>query len=228
MQKRKDYFLPVSILIAAVLISGSLIYTAGNDGGNSVAPEEGNGALDNIIPVGSDDYILGDPNAEIFIVEYSDFECPFCKSFHITLQRIMDEYGQSGEVAWVYRHFPVHQKAGIEAQGAECAGKLGGNEGFWNYVNTLFERTELNDQTDLSILPEIAGEIGLNVSEFEACLESGEFDSKIIAQAQNAVATGGEGTPWSIVVTRDGDMYPVNGAQPYPAMKQLIDGILSE
>src|SRR6185436_7093141 len=80
-------------------------------------------------PVTEKDHILGNPNAEVIMVEYSDLECPFCKEFHSTLRRVMNEYGKDGKVAWVYRHFPIdslHPKARKEAEATECAAELGG------------------------------------------------------------------------------------------------------
>jgi len=223
---KKNYLLPISILIAAVLISVSLLYNAGDNGSGTSATGEKESPLNNIIPIESVDHVRGNPDADIVIFEYSDFECTFCKSFHTTMQRVIDEYGASGEVAWVYRHFPVHQKAPTEALATECAASLGGNDAFWNYADMLFERTELNDQTDLSILPEIAGEIGLDVSEFQACLDSAEFNDKIIRDARNAVDTGGGGTPWNVVLTKDGEVTSINGAQPYPVVQSLIESLL--
>ena len=78
------------------------------------------------------------------------------------------------------------------------------------------------------MLPQIAREIGINESQFAACLESGKYDERIQNDLDNAVATGGNGTPWSIVVTASGKKYPLSGAQPYEAVKQLIELALSE
>src|SRR3989344_5485116 len=100
----------------------------------------------------------------IAIVEYSDLECPFCKTFQKTLHQIMDEYGESGKVAWVYRHFPLaqlHTKAAKEAEATECAAELGGNAAFWKYADRLFEVTPSNNNLELSQLPVIAAEVGL-------------------------------------------------------------------
>ena len=107
----------------------------------------------NVAPVGQDDYIFGNPEAEIKIVEFSDLECPFCKSFHVTLHQVVQEY--DGKVAWIYRHFPIdsrHPKADAEAVAVECAGKLGGNEMFWKYIDKLFEVTPSNNGFDLKFL----------------------------------------------------------------------------
>jgi protein-disulfide isomerase len=94
-----------------------------------------------ILALKADDHVLGDPNANIVIIEYSDLECPFCQRFHDSMLQVMDEYGKKGEVAWVYRHFPldnIHPNARKQAEGAECATELGGNDGFWKLVDGIF------------------------------------------------------------------------------------------
>ena len=122
-------------------------------------------------PVNVKDHILGRADAQVKIVEFSDLECPFCKRVHPTLKRIMEEYGESGKVAWIYRHFPLdtlHKKARKEAQATECANELGGNKAFWAYTDKLFEITPSNDRLDLSLLPKIAEDIGVDRAAFEA------------------------------------------------------------
>jgi protein-disulfide isomerase len=177
-------------------------------------------------PITSKDHIRGNPDAPVKIVEYSDTECPFCKRFHPTMQQVMDEYGGSGQVAWVYRHFPLdslHKKARKEAEATECAAEQGGNDKFWSYLDRLMEVTPANDGLDPAELPKIAQYVGLDVTKFNECLSSGRFADKVEEDTQNAMATGGNGTPWSIVVGKDGKKYPLSGAQPYASIKQLID-----
>ncbi len=186
-------------------------------------------------PVDGEDHILGNPDAPVKLVEFSDFECPFCKRFHRTMKRLMDEYGKDGKVAWVYRHFPLdslHSKARKEAQAAECANELGGNEAFWAYADRLFEVTPSNDRLDLALLPRIAQKIGLDRAKFEACLEGdargGKYAAHIEADVQDATASGGTGTPFSLVIAPNGKIFPINGAQPYAAVKSIIDLALKE
>ncbi len=186
-------------------------------------------------PVNGQDHILGDPGAPVKLVEFSDFECPFCKRAHPTLKRIMAEYGESGKVAWVYRHFPLdalHKKARKEAQASECANELGGNDAFWAYTDRLYEITPSNDRLDLSLLPKIAEEIGLDRDTFEACLagdaRGGKYADHIEADVQDAVASGGTGTPYIVVIAPNGEAFPINGAQPYSAVKSIIELALNE
>ena len=103
-------------------------------------------------PVSKDsDHIRGNPAAPVTLVEYSDFECPFCKRFHTTAKRLVDESG--GRVKWVYRHFPLDElhpvKARQEAVASECAAELGGNDAFWKFADRLYELTPSNNKTDI-------------------------------------------------------------------------------
>src|SRR5690349_16280049 len=93
----------------------------------------------------SRDHIYGNPDAPISLVEYSDFECPFCKRFHSTAKEIIDAYG--GKVNWVYRHFPLSMHnpgAEKQAEASECVAQLGGNDAFWKYANAIYARTQSN------------------------------------------------------------------------------------
>ncbi len=96
----------------------------------------------NLQPVTTADHIRGNPNALIKIVEFADLQCPFCQFFHDTMQQVMAEYGTKGQVAWVYRHFPltsIHRYALPWAEESECANQIGGPEKFWSYIDTRFK-----------------------------------------------------------------------------------------
>ncbi|OGA50978.1 MAG: hypothetical protein A3G24_02300 [Betaproteobacteria bacterium RIFCSPLOWO2_12_FULL_62_13] len=177
------------------------------------------------------DHIRGNPGAPVTLIEYSDFECPFCKRFHSTMKKLVEE--SSGQLRWVYRHFPIDQlhpvKARKEAAASECAAELGGNDAFWKFADRFFELTPSNNRTDIdTVLPQIAREIGLNEAKFASCLASGRHDRHIEEDNQDAMASGGRGTPWSIIVSKNGKAYALSGAQPYAAVKQLVDLALQE
>jgi protein-disulfide isomerase len=172
------------------------------------------------------DHIRGNPDATVTLVEYSDFECPFCKRFHPTVKRLVAE--SNGQLRWVYRHFPLDElhpaKARKEAVASECAAELGGNDAFWKFADRFYELTPSNNKTDVdTVLPQIAREIGLDKVRFASCLASTRHDRRVAEDVQDAVATGGRGTPWSIIVSKSGKTYPLSGAQPYAAVRQLVD-----
>jgi len=237
--KTSKLLIPLSIIIAGILIAGAVFFERGsttNTASNkqpTQAEQPQTESIENINPITEEDHILGDPNAPIKIIEYSDFECPFCKRFHDTMNQVMNEYGQSGQVAWVYRQFPLDSlhpvKARLEAVISECVAEIGGNNAFWQFADRLFELTSSNNQTNVdTVLPQIIGELGISQSAIDECVASGKYDSHVQNDIDNAVATGGRGTPWSIIVTKKGNTYPINGAQPYNSVKQLIDLALRE
>ena len=239
MHEQHNLSIPVSILIAGTLIAG-VVFLGTKGGDNPTAASvsqsqvdaERKDDLEKMRAVSKDDHIRGNPDAQVLIVEYSDMECPFCKSFHPTIKKVMEEYGKDGKVAWVYRHFPldsIHSKARPEAIASECANELGGNEAFWKFTDRLFELTPSNNRTDVeTVIPQIAHEIGLDETKFNSCLTSGKYDKHIQDDLDNAIATGGNGTPWSIIVAKNGKKYPLSGAQPYETVKQLIELALQE
>src|SRR3990167_2792024 len=228
-KSKTDYLLPISIIIAALLISGSWIYSAGLKNIDSVSDvkiADKTAQLEDF----SQDHIRGNIDAPVKIVEFSDMECPFCKKFHQTMLQVMEEYGNNGQVAWIYRHFPIEQlpsKAKKSAEASECAGELGGNNAFWKYLDKYFEITPSNNQIDLAELPKIAESIGLNKTQFENCLNSGKYSEKIEAQIQDAENSGARGTPYSIVIDKNGKKYTINGAYPYEDVRQMIESALS-
>ncbi|HBB56987.1 TPA: disulfide bond formation protein DsbA [Patescibacteria group bacterium] len=234
-ENKKNLSVPTAIIIAAIIIAGAIFMTR-----SKAAPSAANlpkekkaDPLESLSPITNNDHILGNPNASIKIVEYSDFECPFCKSFHFTMKKIIDEYGKSGEVAWVYRHFPLDSlhpvKARKEAIATECAVELGGKEAFWEFADKFFEVTPSNNRTDIDIvLPKIATDMGLDKTKFNECLESGRYDKHIQDEVDNAIATGGRGTPWSILIAPNGKKFPINGALPYSSVEELVKLALEE
>ena len=170
-----------------------------------------------------EDHVKGNRKAKVSVVEFSDTECPFCKRFHPTMQRLIEEYPD--DVNWVYRHFPLdslHQKARREAEATECAGD---QDKFWEYIDRLFEVTPSNDGLLDSQLPQIAGDVGLNVDKFQKCLDSGKFTDHVANDLADAQAAGGNGTPYSVVVVGD-QKIPVSGAVPYEQLKTIIDSAL--
>lgn len=232
---QNSLLIPIAIIIAGALVAGAVMFSPNNNHmaatGTTTQPgatePEPGGDLEAMRPVDDTDYIKGDPDAPIKIVEYSDFECPFCQRHHNTLNDMVDEYVATGQVAWVYRHFPIEQLHPVKAQAAavaaECVGELGGNDAFWQFTDSYFERSPSNNQTNIEVLiPAIVNEIGINQVAFEECYTSDRHDATIAADVDNAVATGGRGTPWSILVAADGTKYPINGAQPRSAIEQLI------
>lgn len=232
-QRRSIWTIPISIIIAGALI-GAGIYLSKTASTSSQIQDSVSGTRTigdiNINPVTASDHIFGNPNAEVMIVEFSDTECPFCKDFHKTLQRVMEVYGKDGKVAWVYRHFPIdqlHKRAKKEAVATECANEIGGPAKFWTYINTIFSRTNSNDTFDPAELPQIAKELGIDQKQFNTCLNSTKYDSLILQQSQDALRSGAKGTPFTVIITSRGEKVALEGDQPYDVLKTIIDNALS-
>jgi protein-disulfide isomerase len=223
---------PIAIVLAGGLIGVALYFSNNKLNSESVKVPAGASSATEVQmrPVTSSDHILGNPNADILIVEYSDTECPYCKQFNTTLHRIIDEYGADGKVAWVYRHFPIdslHPKARKEAEATECVNELGGASKFWQYLDLIYQTTNSNNSLDPAQLPKLAQQVGVDVTAFNTCLSSGKYADKVEADYQDAIKAGGQGTPTSILITKDGTKTPFQGAQPYENLKAVIDALLA-
>lgn len=196
--------------------------------GNNAAPSAPKFEVKDLEKVTDEDHIRGNKAAKVALIEYSDFECPFCKSFHPTAKQALDEYGD--QLMWVYRHFPLdqlHPKADKEAEAAECAAKLGGEDAFWALTDKIYEVTPSNNGLDLDTLPDLAAEIGLNKTAFQTCLDSGEMAQKVEDQYQSGLRAGVTGTPGNILLnTETGEAIMLPGAVPYAQLKQSIDSML--
>ena len=204
--------------------------------GNAATPQSGGQSVPNSaaaqpsgpVPKVTDrDHIRGARDAKIFLIEYSDMECPFCKQFHPTMQQIVRDY--NGDVAWVYRHFPLtfHANALKESEASECVAELGGEDKFWQFVDKIFQRTTSNGVGfALDDLAPLAAEVGVNQAEFQTCLDSGRYTEFINEQGKGAVSAGVTGTPGNILLTRDGESKLIPGALPLAQVKQTIDQFL--
>ncbi len=234
----KDLLVPLSIVVAGVFVGVGLYMSGGNspvaDGPQLVdtdEPEEVVDTTNKIDPVTEADHIKGSINAPVKFVEYSDFECPFCKRQHETLAGVIDKIG-ADKVAWVYRQFPLeqlHQKAMPVALASECVAELGGNDAFWTFADGYFEETLTNDRTDIeTLIPKLVGETGVNKQAFTPCFESKKHKEAVEADVADAVETGGRGTPWSVIIGPTGKTYPVNGALPANVLEQMIQKALDE
>jgi protein-disulfide isomerase len=181
----------------------------------------------NLRPVSAErDHIQGNPDARITLVEYSDFECPFCKRFHPTVKKLID--ANDGKVNWVYRHFPLqfhNPGAQKQAEASECAAKIGGNDAFWHYSDLLYGRTRSNGKGfPVSGLVPLATEIGLDTAAFKACLESGRMAARVKEDYQDGVKAGISGTPGVILLNREtGSVIPMAGAVPVRRLQAAVD-----
>lgn len=198
--------------------------------GSGTAPSgpQAFGSADQVEKLKDSDHVRGSRDARVLLIEYSDLECPFCRRFHPTAKQIVDAY--DGQVAWVYRHFPLdqlHSKADKEAEAVECAAEIGGNDGFWKLTDKIFEVTPANNGLNLDDLPALASGVGLNQNRFKQCLDSGRFAAHVEEDYQSGIKAGVSGTPGNILLdTKTGKTKLIPGALPLDSFKIEIDSML--
>lgn len=243
-------------IISGAIILGSLIISAGiissrggfqkaSDSGQAVAQQPSNtgpAAPQNNKPSGpvkvsiDNDPILGDKNAPVTLIEFSDYECPFCKrSFQDLLPELKKNYIETGKLKLVYRDLPLsfHANAEKEAEAAECARSQGNDATYFKFHDQIFTKTASNG-TGLALteLPVIAKDLGLNVSQFQQCLDSGKFKDEVAKDIADASAIGVSGTPsWVFgASSKDGQIEGqlIVGAQPFSVFKVQIDELLKK
>lgn len=184
--------------------------------------------LKQVPKVSKSDHTRGADKPKITIIEYSDYECPFCNRFHLTMQKVMKNYGD--DVQWVYRHFPLesmHQNARKMAEASECIAKYGGNEKFWEFTDIIYERI----QTDQTIAePEnymaVVSEIGVSANQVQSCVDSDEMADVVTEQMAGGRKASISGTPGSLLITKDGEYDLIPGALPYEQIEAKIEQYL--
>ncbi len=190
--------------------------------------EEKNAKIENLVKPNDLDYVRGNKKATITVLEYSDYECPFCKRFHGTMQQVLAEYGD--QVNWIFRDFPLgfHDPiASKEAEATQCVGDLGGNEKYWEYSDLIFATTKSNKGLAVSQLPILAEKIGINKADFQKCMDDGKFSAKVQKSIQEGAKAGVRGTPGSFVINnKTGETEFLGGALPFNQMKAVIDRLL--
>ncbi len=243
----------IVIISSAILIAGALIFLGlkleNNNGGGSFSDQleeyqkeqelkqiEEKAQQDrlvlekakNVLPPDENDHVLGDPNAIISMIEYSDFECPFCKRFHNNPKEILKN---NSNVNWIYRHFPLafHDPlATDEALASECVASINGNDAFWEYNDLIFETTNSNGKgLERSRLTDLAVTVGVSEGPFQKCLDSKQFIDNIKEDIKSGTDAGVTGTPGTIIRNnKTGDVRFVPGAYPVEYLQQQIDDLL--
>lgn len=229
------------ILIAATLYNGAGIYAvnakldalnaanANADGtqaaAGAVAPSDaaaagtGQQAPAKVQVSADDDAVMGQAGAKVTIIEFSDFQCPYCSRFVLqTFPQIKANYIDTGKAKLIFRDFPLsfHANAAKAAEAAECAGDQGK---YYEMHDKLF-----GNQSALSVdsYKQWASELGLNTATFNSCLDSGKYASEVQKDIADAQAAGVTGTPTFFV-----NGVKLVGAQPYEVFQQAIDAALA-
>ncbi len=227
----QNNFLPISIFLAAVMISGSILYTSGRSG--AANPKAANNPsvpqladIKTLLAVSERDVILGDQNAPVTFIEYGDFQCPFCGRFFSQVEpQLKEEYVKTGKVKMIYRDMAFLGPESVEtAKAAECAKDQGK---FWQYHDELFtaeikDGKEGNGNLNRALFLQIAKSLAMDVNTFTSCYDGAKYASVVDEATANARNGGVNATPTSFV---NGTV--VQGAQPYEAFKAAIDTALA-
>jgi protein-disulfide isomerase len=188
-------------------------------------------ADDTTVPAGDpadvdDDAVKGDPNATVTLIEFTDYECPFCgRHFTDTLPDIMKNYVDTGKVKYVVRDYPLsfHPGAQKAAEASECAGE---QDKFWEMHDKLFSTQGSWGSDHVASFKKYATELGLNATAFNTCLDSGAMAAEVNADLSAGSAAGISGTPGFWIVSDDGQSQSVSGAYPYATFQAAFDSML--
>ena len=194
-----------------LFISILALVVAGCNGGGAPAAEQAQ----------NPGYLLGSADAAVKIVEYSDYECPFCGRFHEdAFPQIKEKYIDTGLVSFEFKDFPLpsHVNAQPAAQASYCAGELGGEDTYWAMSQTLFQN---QDNLNKKSLSKYAADLGLDVSEFEQCVDERKYTDVIKNNMQEGIRAGVSGTP-SVFIN---DVM-ISGAQPFNVYEDIIEDML--
>lgn len=219
---KTSYIIPFAIIaggiIVAIAVYASMPKSPPKSGGNPALMR----------PVDATDHIFGNPAAKVVVIEYSDFDCTYCKDFNETMHQIIANEGASGQVAWVYREFPlteIHPNALSHARAAECVAQVAGNDTFWKFETALFNAQPVNP-SNYGIL---AKSVGVGSDAFATCYASAAttaINTRILADRQNALDMGAQGTPYSVITVFGKPPIVMAGGYSYDAVKQLVDQAL--
>lgn len=238
--QKKDRFLPISILVAAVVIGGSVVIASFYKGAptstgtatGTIAPTAPSPSVSasQVMQLGTRDAILGNANAPVTLIEYGDYQCPFCGEFFSQTQpQIVADYVNTGKVKMVFRDFAfLGAESTVAANAAQCAED---QNQFWTYHNALYAGKVADDAKggseddgffSVTELLKLGQQVGLNMTTFTSCVNNNS-DANIVAQEKSAAtAAGVDATPTVFI-----NGTQVTGAQPYSAFKSVIDAALA-
>ena len=191
MQQEYEYsdkgLIALAIIIASIILSVGIYFTYRFNKKTEI--QEPKKEIHKIEKVNKNDHIIGSKNAELYVIEYFDLECPGCKAFHKQIQPLIKKYKDNKKVAFVFRHFPLyktidgseplHPTSGIEAKATECAAKLKGEDAFYKMVDKIFETTKSDGHYPVTNLVKLANDLGITTEEFSKCINSKEINDKI-------------------------------------------------
>jgi len=245
MPEKPDFFtngplvIAASLLVAAIMISGSILYVGRGTTATIGAADQQLGDTQNVATVDAetlvdDDPVEGKADAKVTIVEFSDFQCPFCRKFFIeTYGQLKKDYIDTGKVRLVFRDFPLvslHPSAESAALAAQCANEQGT---FWQFHDKIFSEQMKRESDPTTVQTTItfsvddlktwASQIGVDNSKFNQCLDSKKYAQEVQKDTDAGTQAGVDGTPTFFIGSQR-----VVGAQPYSVIKTAIEQELAK
>ncbi len=177
------------------------------------------------------DHILGNPTAPIVLIEYADISSQYSKDFQQVMDEVATNYAGAGNVAWVYRHFPVGEtdpNAGEHSEAAECVAALGGNTAFFKFIDAVQTAAPNDSPFAPAGYDDIVSALGLSSGTFDSCLTAHTYQSKVAADFANAQLIGATGAPYSVLLVKGQPPTVISGSVPYDTMKQVLDKAIAK
>ena len=228
--EKKDLLIPASILVGAVFIAFGIFLSSGKSFSNgdkvAIAKNDQQNTQQNTgnVKVDKRDNAATIGKGKVQVIEFSDFQCPYCKQFYTEVfGQLKTKYIDTNKITFTFRNFPLpfHQNAEKAAEAGECANRQGK---FWQYHDTLFEKAN-GDGTGLEIasLKKYASDLGLDTNKFNSCLDNGEAADVVKKDTSDGTKAGVSGTPTIVI---DGKL--LVGAMPYANFEQEIEAALKK
>lgn len=212
----------VLLLVASAFFSGYFLFRSDSQ---KVEPKDVEDSL-KIKKPDPKEHWNGKNDARYVLVEYSDLQCPFCKSIHSNLEKLQET--NKSKLAWVYRHFPLpnHPTAQPAAEATECMVEQKGNDAFWKMTKQIFEKMPDFTTEDLNSL---AVTLGADETKFAQCLENKKFAKKVKEQMEEGVKAGVDSTPTNFLYDlKTGNQTKIIGAVPYEDLQKSLDTFISQ
>ncbi|MBI1957303.1 MAG: DsbA family protein [Candidatus Niyogibacteria bacterium] len=228
-EKQSPFIIPGTILLAAVIVAGAIMYASGGktakapDGEDQQAAAAGASEdAQRLLQAEPGDFVLGNPEAPVTLVEFADFQCPFCgRFFKQTLPQIKDKYVKTGQVKFIFRDFAfLGEESFRAAEAARCAGE---QRKFWEYHDYLYNHQSGENEGAFADtnLKKFALTLGLDQESFDACLDSGKYRELVEKESSGGNDLGVSGTPTTFVNGKS-----VVGAVPFSEIDKEIQAAL--
>jgi protein-disulfide isomerase len=228
--KKLQISIPAAIITAAVIIALAIVFVTGTKQKATDAPaqpETPTSVPAETVTIRPTDHVRGNAQAaDVLLFEYTDSDCYYCQQFNPTINALRETYGD--KLAVVYRYLPlqIHPNAYTEALALECVAKIGGNDAFWKYYDTIIDVTLTPNPTSNKSLITFAADAGVSGTQLQACMEDPKSANIIDTDIAEANKIGARGTPFSILVNKKGEQIVIPGAYPLEQVKEMVDSLL--